>query len=189
MRQQIPLHHNLRVWATSPSAIVAAKTLGMSPRTLYYRIEKASRAELRDAFAKLQADARVQLAVVRKSAFQLLLARNARLADLTRQMDALSQEKDTIERQRAILARENDALRDEVQRLTLQGPRPTYRRGPTDDPYAILHVTSDAPPEVLDAVYRALAKIHHPDVGGSDAAMKRINIARAAILQRNGHVK
>jgi hypothetical protein len=149
----------------------------------------ASLTELRDAFAKLQADARVQLAAMQNGAMRLLLARKARIDDLSRQMDALSQEKDTIERQRAILARENDALRDEVKRLKLQRPRPTYRRGATDDPYAILHVTSDALPEVLDAAYRALAKKHHPDVGGSEAAMKRINVARAAILERNGHVK
>ena len=123
MRPQIPLDHILRVWSTSPSATVAACSLGISQRTLYYRIEKGSLAELRDAFAKLQGEAEAQLAAVRNAAMRLLLVRKVRLDDLTRQMETLSQEKDTIERQRAILVRENDTLREQLQRLTLQGPR------------------------------------------------------------------
>ena len=35
MRPQIPLDHILRVWSTSPSATVAACSLGISQRTLY----------------------------------------------------------------------------------------------------------------------------------------------------------
>ncbi len=44
-------------------------------------------------------------------------------------------------------------------------------------PHARLHLTSDAPPEVVDAAYRALAKIHHPDRGGNQELMKAINVA------------
>jgi hypothetical protein len=112
---------------TSPNA--AAKTLGMSRRAFYYCLEKASTAELREAISQLLADARVQLAVVRKSALQLLVARNARVADLNRQMDALAQEIDTIERQWAILARENEVLREELQQaLKAQGQPQTSTR-------------------------------------------------------------
>jgi DnaJ-domain-containing protein 1 len=45
------------------------------------------------------------------------------------------------------------------------------------DPYAILGVTQTAPREVIEAAYRALARMYHPDKGGSTAAMQRINQA------------
>lgn len=44
-------------------------------------------------------------------------------------------------------------------------------------PHAVLYVTSNAPQEVIQAAYRALAKKYHPDNGGSHDAMKRINEA------------
>jgi hypothetical protein len=50
MRPQILFDHLLRIWVPSPSAAVAARRLGISCRTLYYRLEKASVTELRDAF-------------------------------------------------------------------------------------------------------------------------------------------
>jgi hypothetical protein len=189
MRQQIPLEQILRVWVTSPSATVAARNLGISKRMLYYRIEKASLAELRDAFATLQADAELQLAAWRSEAVQSLLATEARLTDLTRQAETLSREKDAIERQRAAWWRENEALRRELlQCQKAQRQQQTSNRARADDPYAILHVNRDAPPEVIEAAHRALAKIYHPDVGGTNAAMQRLNWARDIILRRNGRV-
>jgi transcriptional regulator with PAS, ATPase and Fis domain len=55
MTPQIPLEQILRVLVSSPNATVAARILGISRRTLYYRLEKVSLMELRDAFATLQA--------------------------------------------------------------------------------------------------------------------------------------
>lgn len=49
-----------------------------------------------------------------------------------------------------------------------------------DDYYAILQVSSDAQKEVIDAAYRKLAQMYHPDVNKSPDAeekMKRINYA------------
>lgn len=190
MKGQISLDQILRVWATSPNATVAARFLGISRRTLYYRVKHASLAELRDAFATFQADAEIQLSALRKEAVQSLLATEARLTVLTHQVDTLRLHNEAIALQRAALARENEALRRELlQCLKAQSQQQTSNRARADDPYAILHVNRDAPPEVIEAAYRALAKIHHPDVGGSDAAMKRINVAHAAILERNGHVR
>lgn len=40
-----------------------------------------------------------------------------------------------------------------------------------------LFVTDDAPPEVIRAAYKALAKKYHSDVGGDDGDMIRINNA------------
>jgi hypothetical protein len=40
-----------------------------------------------------------------------------------------------------------------------------------------LHLKPTAPPEVVDVVYRTLAKLHHPDRGGSSAIMTRLNLA------------
>lgn len=44
-----------------------------------------------------------------------------------------------------------------------------------------LYVTQDAPQEVIQAAYRALAKLHHPDIGGNADVFKRINAAYRAL--------
>lgn len=43
--------------------------------------------------------------------------------------------------------------------------------------YGVLHVTADAPPEVIRAAHRALSNLHHPDKGGNTEVMARINAA------------
>lgn len=50
------------------------------------------------------------------------------------------------------------------------------------DPYRVLYVQPDAPPEVISAAYRALAKKYHPDVAGAVETMQRINAAAEQIL-------
>jgi curved DNA-binding protein CbpA len=45
------------------------------------------------------------------------------------------------------------------------------------DPYRMLQVVPDAEPEVIQAAYRALARKHHPDVGGSEMQMAMLNAA------------
>lgn len=47
------------------------------------------------------------------------------------------------------------------------------------DPFELLHVTPDAPPEVIAAAFRALAKLYHPDRNGQLATsrMAAINAA------------
>jgi curved DNA-binding protein CbpA len=49
------------------------------------------------------------------------------------------------------------------------------------DFYAILAVARDAPPEVIQAAYRALAKVHHPDKGGNEDVFKAIQEAYATL--------
>ena len=49
-------------------------------------------------------------------------------------------------------------------------------------PEEVLGVRADAPPEVVEAAYRALAKVRHPDMGGSNAAMAELTAARDALL-------
>lgn len=46
-----------------------------------------------------------------------------------------------------------------------------------DEAYAALYIQAGAPDEVIHAAYRALAKLRHPDVGGTTAAMVEINKA------------
>jgi hypothetical protein len=50
-------------------------------------------------------------------------------------------------------------------------------------PYAVLNLTNDAPPELVAAAYRALAKLHHPDAGGDEERMKAINNAFEELTQ------
>jgi hypothetical protein len=46
-----------------------------------------------------------------------------------------------------------------------------------EDAYAALHLLPSAPPELIKAAYRTLAKLHHPDHGGDEAKMKALNAA------------
>lgn len=48
---------------------------------------------------------------------------------------------------------------------------------PKADHYRVLQVDPAANPLVIQAAYRVLAQIFHPDVSGDDADMKRINAA------------
>jgi hypothetical protein len=55
------------------------------------------------------------------------------------------------------------------------------------DPFAVLGVARDAPPDELAAAYRREAKRWHPDRGGGDAAAKRMAEINAAYdLVRDG---
>ena len=59
------------------------------------------------------------------------------------------------------------------------GPR--FDRGPGPSPpgdaWAVLHLRPTAPPELVSAAHRVLARLHHPDVGGTTEAMQAINAA------------
>jgi hypothetical protein len=48
---------------------------------------------------------------------------------------------------------------------------------PLRDACTLLYVTPDAPISVAEAAFKALAKRHHPDVGGDTETMQRLNNA------------
>lgn len=50
--------------------------------------------------------------------------------------------------------------------------------------YAALHLLPSAPPELVKAAHRCLAKLAHPDKGGDVVTMQRINAAADRILGR-----
>lgn len=60
-------------------------------------------------------------------------------------------------------------------------PPPPPRSDTRTDAYATLWLRPGAPPEVVRAAYRALAQLHHPDVGGDTETMKRVNGAFDAL--------
>lgn len=64
-------------------------------------------------------------------------------------------------------------LDDVAKQVYMALPAPVLER----DPYEVLGVRPDAPIEVIEASYRALAKQRHPDAGGSDEAMRALNAA------------
>ena len=57
------------------------------------------------------------------------------------------------------------------------------------DPYHVLQVTPDAEPEVIQAAYRALARKYHPDMGGSDLEMAKLNAAWETVRDRGGRAR
>jgi hypothetical protein len=52
------------------------------------------------------------------------------------------------------------------------------------DHFAVLHLLPSAPIQVVRAAYRALAKLHHPDVHGDTATMRRLAEAYEALSRR-----
>jgi len=54
-----------------------------------------------------------------------------------------------------------------------------------DNPYVILGLHPEAPTEVVEAAYRALAKKNHPDLGGDEEKFKRISKAYQEIRIRS----
>jgi curved DNA-binding protein CbpA len=55
----------------------------------------------------------------------------------------------------------------------------------TVDLYSLLQVVPEAEPEVIRAAYRALARKHHPDTGGSEALMAMLNVAWETLSDAN----
>ena len=49
--------------------------------------------------------------------------------------------------------------------------------------YRTLYLTPEAPPEMIQAAFRTLAKLHHPDVGGETQVMALINEAYNFLLE------
>lgn len=54
---------------------------------------------------------------------------------------------------------------------------------PPRPPHEVLGLASDAPPEVVEAVFRALALKHHPDKGGDARKFAAISNARDEMLK------
>jgi len=48
---------------------------------------------------------------------------------------------------------------------------------PREAALVVLHLRPTAPPELVDAAYRCLARLHHPDRGGDHDAMQALNHA------------
>src|SRR6266545_655485 len=61
MMRTIPFDEILRVWSQSSSAAAAARSLGLSRRTLYYRWHSASLKEVLQAIAQIVADDNARL--------------------------------------------------------------------------------------------------------------------------------
>jgi len=60
--------------------------------------------------------------------------------------------------------------------------------GKGSSPYEVLGLVDDAPREIVDAVYKAWAKIYHPDTGKEpdEEKMKMINRAYEEIKKKRG---
>lgn len=56
---------------------------------------------------------------------------------------------------------------------------PAVIPGPLQEACTLLFVTPDAPISVAEAAFKALARRHHPDVGGDTETMQRLNNALA----------
>ncbi len=74
---------------------------------------------------------------------------------------------------------------------TIENEASAYRRRATPEPirrtdphYSELHLLPSAPWPVVEATYKALARLHHPDIGGDSEMMKRVNLAFESLQKR-----
>ncbi|MEE9277216.1 MAG: J domain-containing protein [Dehalococcoidia bacterium] len=65
-----------------------------------------------------------------------------------------------------------------------RGHRTKQLTAPNMEAYEELFLLPAAPREVVEAAYRALARLYHPDRGGDHKRMARINAARATIVDK-----
>jgi hypothetical protein len=71
----------------------------------------------------------------------------------------------------------------EVIRQERWGDQPATLRA-ADPSFAELHLLPSAPPELVVAAYRMLARTHHPDLGGDAARITALNLAVDDLRQR-----
>lgn len=60
----------------------------------------------------------------------------------------------------------------------------TRTRTVNNDHFRVLHLRETAPAALVDAAFRCLAKIHHPDVGGDATTMRCLAEAHDALSRR-----
>ncbi len=82
-----------------------------------------------------------------------------------------------------VLSLLRDAFGDVHIEQAASAPRPSSIRQ-TDHDFAILHLLPSAPPELIEAAYRCLCRLHHPDRGGDGERMVALNTAMATLRDR-----
>ena len=69
---------------------------------------------------------------------------------------------------------------------SVSAPRPETPTPDPNDPYTILDIPPNSPDWLLRLAYRERAKKAHPDAGGSNEEMKRVNAAYEKIKGERG---
>jgi hypothetical protein len=69
-----------------------------------------------------------------------------------------------------------EAIWNEEKKQSYTRPHKQAETSPVDL-FATLHLLPTAPPELIKAAYRTLASLTHPDHGGDELKMKRLNLA------------
>lgn len=69
-------------------------------------------------------------------------------------------------------------------RVHVTDDRSRERAAAGEDPYTALHLLPTAPPELVQAAYKILARLNHPDAGGDTLVMQQINAAVATLRDR-----
>lgn len=64
----------------------------------------------------------------------------------------------------------------QIEERNQQAETPQPKPNPVND-YAALHLLPSAPPELVRAAFKTLARLLHPDAGGSHEAMIKLNTA------------
>ena len=65
----------------------------------------------------------------------------------------------------------------ETHRRAVETSKVSESQSFSDSPYAVLYLTEGAPAFIVEAVWKAVARKHHPDVGGDEAVFKKYHAA------------
>lgn len=152
-----------------------SKALGISRRTLFYRIQQASKEDLYQACRKCLKRLKDQDGVMK-----------IRLETREWEINQLRAEIEALTRRNVQLQQEVSSWKTLDQFNKLLSSAPGAGISLNGNPFKVLNLSEDAPKEVVDAVWKALSKKYHPDVGGDTEQMKKVNGARDEIYQMRG---
>lgn len=170
MGGNVSLEDILESLAEHWNAEEAAKALGLSRRTLFYRLQQASKEAIGQAYR----------GCLKRLMDKYLVMKN-RLEVREWEINRLRADNEALARRNAQLQQAIDLWKtmDQLNKLFPNTPG-------NGNPFKVLSLSEDAPKEVVDAVWKALAWRHHPDVGGNAELMKKINVARDSIYRMRG---
>jgi Bacterial regulatory protein, Fis family len=135
--RKITLADVLGVWTQAPSTEAAAQTLGISRRTLYYRVQSASPEELRQAITQIVAAYTTQLEAERQARLSERAAAQAQVKAVRKES---LQDRTRLEKR---VAASDDALAKALRDLTIRDLRE-----------AGMERTSEPPRQEIDRLVR-----------------------------------
>lgn len=137
---------------------------------------------LRTGVDRIQAES-TNLKTERDNLLRQLRAKEVEVSGFILEAQKIKEELERTKKESARLVKENSKLRKENSNRASSSGEPFFKAlGIDPEVYRALPATAQR--VLLDAIYRASAKIHHPDVGGDVVKMRQVNEAYETLRKR-----